>query len=391
MTTLVDAVSQVGLHVIIYGERGVGKTSIANVIGPLLRVFDNPEEDDQAGASDRIVVKVNANSEDSFASLWARAFDEIVSTSAGPKFGFTQEYEAESRTLLEEMGGEKQISIDRVRRMLTTLPGSVFVFDEFDRLTREHSRPFTDLIKVLSDQAVDSTVVIVGVSETVSDLIADHASISRALVQIPMPRMKPDELAEILKKAEAAISVRFDAAASSRIIRMSQGLPHYTHLVGLHAVRCACERRQRRVEVAHVSDGFDRAVKQALESIQSSYANATHSAQPDALYSHVLLACAIAAYRPDVEHGLFQAAHVVEPLGTVLEREVQISKFNKHLNEFCEDAKRGRVLERRGQLRSYRYRFRDPLMPPYVLMRSMVTGLLQETTLTKLLDFNVSD
>src|ERR1017187_1498602 len=34
LTTVADAVAQPGLHVAIYGERGVGKTSLANVVKP---------------------------------------------------------------------------------------------------------------------------------------------------------------------------------------------------------------------------------------------------------------------------------------------------------------------------------------------------------------------
>jgi replication-associated recombination protein RarA len=48
--TLADAVSQSGLHVVIYGERGVGKTSLSNVIKPIIQAFD---EDKQGHASKR--------------------------------------------------------------------------------------------------------------------------------------------------------------------------------------------------------------------------------------------------------------------------------------------------------------------------------------------------
>src|SRR5258708_2415133 len=41
ITRLADVIAQPGLHAIIYGERGVGKTSLANVIGRVMQyVFD---------------------------------------------------------------------------------------------------------------------------------------------------------------------------------------------------------------------------------------------------------------------------------------------------------------------------------------------------------------
>ena len=46
---------------------------------------------------------------------------------------------------------------------------------------------------------------------------------------------------------------------------------------------------------------------------------------------------------------------------------MEIATFNRHLGEWTEE-RRGAILERIGQQHSYRYRFSDPLMVPYVLM-----------------------
>ena len=42
LMAVVDAVNQVGLHAVIFGERGVGKTSLANVIAPTIFAVDDP-------------------------------------------------------------------------------------------------------------------------------------------------------------------------------------------------------------------------------------------------------------------------------------------------------------------------------------------------------------
>jgi hypothetical protein len=67
---------------------------------------------------------------------------------------------------------------------------------------------FTDLIKGPSDFACDCNVILVGVSDTVDRLIGDHASISRALVQILVPWMEEKELREILSKAEETLEIK---------------------------------------------------------------------------------------------------------------------------------------------------------------------------------------
>lgn len=373
-----DAVSEVGLHVVIFGERGVGKSSVANIIRPLLHVFDEPNlQTGQEGK--RLVVVVNANSDDTFSSLWLRAFDEVSFENDVPKFGLSSgDSDREVRSLQDQFGLPETINIDDVRRSLSRLPGSVFVFDEFDRVSGTVKKQFTDLIKTLSDRAVNTTVVIVGVSETVDDLVADHASISRAIVQIPMPRMTRKELGEILSKAESALGITFEKNAGEHIVAISQGLPHYVHLIGQNAVRCACDSLTTLVASDSVQRGCVRAVESAQQSVRTSYSNATHSAHSGALYIEILLACAIAAYQVGDEQGYFQAVDVVDPLSILLGKEVNVSTFNKHLAEFTTEEKRGKILHRKGQPRSYRYRFSDPLMPPYVFLKGSSDGLITD-------------
>src|SRR6058998_247174 len=63
LTTLADAVAQKGLHIVIFGERGVGKTSLANVVSTLLQVM---EERLSVRTAPRLVAKVNTHQGDSF-------------------------------------------------------------------------------------------------------------------------------------------------------------------------------------------------------------------------------------------------------------------------------------------------------------------------------------
>ena len=72
---------------------------------------------------------------------------------------------------------------------------------------------------------MECTVVLVGVAETIDGLMAHHASVSRSLVQVLLPRMRPEELREILSKAEESLSIRFSDEAASLIVNISQGLP----------------------------------------------------------------------------------------------------------------------------------------------------------------------
>jgi hypothetical protein len=372
ITTVADSVAQTGLHIVIFGERGVGKTSLANILSPLLDVMERSLTGQ--APSPRLVVKVNVHQGDTFGKVWSRVFDEVSWVENKPMIGIHPGKVSSRITLKSAFNLDDSPSIDHVRRALSSLPRSVFIFDEFDRGSAELRTAFTDLIKSLSDYAVDSTVVLVGVSDTVDHLIRDHASIVRALVQIQLPRMNERELGEILENGAKALKVGFAQDSSTLIVRMSQGLPHYTHLIGLHSTREAANRRSRLIEIKDVHTSFEKAVRQAVQSIQEKYLNATHSAHRDALYDKVIVACASASSSAKDALGYFHLADIVEPLSSILgRRNVTIATFQKHINEFCEK-ERGPILERAGVPRAYKYRFHDPLLPPYIFMKSVSDG-----------------
>jgi hypothetical protein len=332
----------------------------------------------------RLVVKVNTNQGDLFADVWRRALDEVYWDEDKPVIGFGGESSKQRETLRHALGISNTPSIDEIRRVLSLLKRSVFIFDEFDRGSSAVKTAFTDLIKALSDYEVDATVVIVGVSDTVDDLVRDHASIVRSIVQVQLPRMDERELKEILEKASKVLNIEFTDEAASLIVRMSQGLPHYTHLIGLHATREAAERLSRRVETEDVHASFGKAVLQAVQSIREKYLQATHSAHKDALYEKVILGCASAASTARDALGYFHLSDVVVPLSAILQRpNVSIATFQKHTNEFCE-SERGLVLERAGSPRAYRYRFRDPLLLPFIFMNAASAGVISPEQLRTL-------
>jgi hypothetical protein len=61
----------------------------------------------------------------------------------------------------------------------------------------------------------------------------------------------------------------------------------------------------------------------------------------------------------------------------VMRHKYEIAAFSRHLNDFCAK-ERGPILEKRGYRRRYRFRFLNPLMQPYVLMKGIADGILTE-------------
>ena len=380
---VVDAVNQPGLHAVIYGERGVGKTSLANVVEPTIFAIDDPNSPEY-NPKGRIVVKTVATTSDTFSSIWEKLFRDISLIDDRPIAGF-QPTTKDRVPLLQAYALTPPLSVDDVRRIVTNMPDSVFVIDEFDRAPNGTTKAFTDLIKTLSDFSVNSTVVLVGVSDTIGHLVSDHASIVRAISQVFLRRMLPGELKLILENAEQKLGVKFTDEASQLIVNISQGLPHYTHLIGLHSVRVAAASGTAPwIDRDNVFQALEQATKQAEQSARDRHSKATHSAHKEALYRPILLACAVAAAREQDPLGYFTPGALVIPLTAILNRRVEIATFNSHLNAFCQP-ERGNVLERDGIPRAYRFRFHDPMVVPFIFMDAVAMNMVTQAQMASLL------
>jgi Cdc6-like AAA superfamily ATPase len=363
----VEAITQKGQHAIVFGERGVGKTSLANVFSSFL----------SQPADAILATRVNCDSMDSFDTVWRKALDQFRLTTVTPGFD-DRKRSFRSADLLGE-----PVRPDSVRRVLEIVSQSslpILIIDEFDRLSEASRRAFADTIKTLSDYAVRATVVIVGVADTVDELIHEHQSIERALVQIRMPRMSPQEVEEIVATGLTRLEMEIEPAALRRISGLSQGLPHYTHLLCLHASRAALEADTLTITEAIVDEAITRAIEGAQHSIRAAWREAVRSARKDGAFEDVLLACALAEAD---ELGFFSAQDVRAPLKAITGRPAEAASFTRQLNELC-DASRGGILQRVGQERRYRYRFVNPLMQPFVVMNGVRNKRIKKPLLDRL-------
>jgi hypothetical protein len=189
--------------------------------------------------------------------------------------------------------------------------------------------------------------------------------------------MDTEELREIINKGLGRLGMTIDDDAINHISLVSQGLPHYTHLLGLYASREAIDQDTKAISMVHVQVAIKNALDGAQQTIRSAYHKATTSPRRDNIYSDVLLACALA--KTDAL-GYFAAADVREPLSKIKARRFEIPSFSRHLNDFS-DERRGPILEKFGSKHRYRFRFIDPLMQPFVTMQGFASGKIDRRTL----------
>jgi DNA polymerase III delta prime subunit len=346
---LVEVVFQRGQHAILYGERGVGKSSLANVFATKI----------MAGARTLTMIHINCDPSDDFTKIWRKVFRRLST---------------EDAELVERYPDEitpDDIVIEFGKFALNTIP--IVILDEFDKLADFDARLLTaNAIKNLSDRSSRATVIIVGVADSVDKLVEDHASISRCLRQIPMQRMFPSELREIVEARLQRVGMAIQPDALAHIVALSRGLPHYTHLFGQRSAKAALERRSLIVELDDIDAGMGECIEQIDQVIRKQYHQATISPRSGNLYKEVLLAAALA---PVDDLGYFAPADLRIPLSALLGRDAPVSLFGQHLKSLCEED-HGHILEQVGSARKFRYRFAEPMMQPFILMNGRRNDLI---------------
>jgi Cdc6-like AAA superfamily ATPase len=354
-----NAAVELGRHVILFGERGVGKTSLAKVLSEVLENSDIRVVDSGT---------INCDGTDNFSSLWHKAFRELSIVIGNKKAGFVNQLNLTSS--LDELLPDEVVP-DDVRYALTKFDQeTLIILDEVDRIHDEETkRLLADTIKNLSDHAVKTTLLLVGVADTVDELITEHRSIERALVQVRMPRMNKKELLAIIENGLEAAGMGIERAARDMIARLSQGLPFYTHYLGLYSGFNAINEGRIVVKMMDVMDSTLQITSKA-HNIRSTYHKATSSAQKNSLYSEVLFACALA---DTDELGYFAAGDVSHPMSLIMGKDYDVTAYNHHLKKLCTE-ERGRVLHKVGTPRRVLYRFVDPLMQPFVILEGIAKG-----------------
>ncbi|MCB9858202.1 MAG: ATP-binding protein [Phycisphaerales bacterium] len=363
---VVNAVTSRGRHVIMYGQRGVGKTSLASIFKDIFHEMEGLR-----------IFKINCAETDGFHDVWRNAFREIPVIVEGGLDDLKQLGKSSIEYRLDQLFHDEAITPSDIRRIVQTICQDdfevVLIFDEFDRLAEEERALFADTIKDLSDNSVNTTVVLVGVARDVIELLQEHESIKRCVVQVSLEPMDWNELKSILTKAMAQLYLTMDDAAIDLIVFLSQGYPFYTHLLGQEATYCAIDDNRKEVTLKDVGNGIKSALGSMPETESAEYHAATISQRENSLNSAVLLACALAKVD---QRGYFSSADLRAPMKVITGKSYQIPQYAKHLKSFSEDESRGPVLHKTGATRRIRYGFANPLLRPYVILKGIAEKMI---------------
>ena len=281
---LIATINTPGQHVLLFGDRGVGKSSLANISAHLLQNL----------MRGKLYIK-HCDSSDTFATIVAKPLEAVghdlrlvrterKTTRAGRAKLKIPVAEAslgaqKENTLTFAGVASAAISPAWVAEQLSDHNG-ILVIDETDAITDIADRTrLAEFIKHLSDADSKLKVMIVGISETGGRLTGGHPSIHRCLKETKLTRMNDAELREILDGGARRLRINFDDGIAEGIVSLSAGYHHFTHLLALKCAEEVVADDRVSVRETDLVEALDSSMKDAEGSLRKTYDEAVRSSR----------------------------------------------------------------------------------------------------------------
>jgi hypothetical protein len=249
LTAMIRSIEDQRLHLVLYGERGIGKTSLLHMLAEAAR------------EARYIVFYSSCGAASDFEETFRAAAEEIpVLFHSG--FSPTNTT-AERGSSISDLLPEKSFTPRQLADMCAKLTGTrvLIILDEFDRAaSAEFRRDVSELMKFLSDRSVRVQLVIAGVAADLAQLLEYAPSIRRNLLAVRVPLMSDEEVRSLVSNGERSSGLQFEEDARHRVVSIAQGSPYIASLLCHHSGLVAIDAGRLVVNSNDLSEALDQVV-----------------------------------------------------------------------------------------------------------------------------------
>jgi hypothetical protein len=360
--TLAEAIREPGTQILVFGDTGVGKSSLVQYAS----------EDENAG---RVTVECRSGAtfDDQVEQGLRKLVDftevEVVNattTVAGGEAGVSKIITLKG-SLKREDGSTsrfeaiRQTPIEALLQAMHENGQRLLVFDNFQNVENEQRIRFGEAMEMLSDRAAETgnvKMLIVGIADDARTLLATSGSIRRRTSEIGVPRMPDDEIQAIFLNGFRLLGLTCDRNALHDLTYYSDGFPYFAHLLGLNVARLARRRGETKVGRGSVDGALERAGKEVEQSFEVRVRSAFEAGGKVRPRRRIL---ELMAYSPKRE---MTASEIIGQYASRFGEPTDTGFLHAALGQLIQD-KYGAVLQRTGTRGRYIYKFRDPQIRPY--------------------------
>ena len=360
-----------GRHIFIHGDRGVGKTSLAQTAAIEF----------QSSAFDPVFTSCESSGgfESTLSQLVFKLFQ--IRKSLGGKVKVNLNLGIINAEYEKQLADGKAPRINSIGDAVELLAFScsgltstpAIVIDEFDRILDHNEKmKFAELVKQITDREIDIKLIFTGIGTSLEELFGAHYSAGRAIAPIKLDRLDHESLMKIVTTSAAAMEVLVDRETAFRIAQLSDGYPYFVHLVCEMMYKAVFndEEMTDQVALGHFDVGVQQAVEQSMVTLKEAYEQATLKYTDG--YEHVLWAFVDKPTLSRQSNDIFNESYL-PMMQTQLPNERQLTQqdFSNRLARL-KTKSHGEIIKMHK--RSW-YEFRENMIRGYIRLRAKRAGV----------------
>ncbi|WP_236187164.1 ATP-binding protein [Pseudomonas protegens] len=379
-----------GRHIFIYGDRGIGKSSLAQTAAY------------QYQSSDASIIQIGCTKTSTFLeiieSIARHLIDSLDTVEIQAKGGLNLKiinlevtYKTSRKPEAPKISNMDQALdvISDVREIHSDKP--IIVIDEFDAIAIQDERfKFAEFLKKMGDSGVYVPIIFSGIATSLDDLLGGHLSSIRQLKPIHLRPISWDSRWDILVEALEAFNIDFDDDIKYRVAGISDGFPYYVHLITEHLLWAVFDDpdTNKIATSKHYITALINAVKDVQEHIRKPYDKATLRHSQD--FHHIIWAAAESDdFHRNIDSMYSSYERIIRDLNklepSIVTLSIDRKKFSQRLSILTKET-HGAVLRKMNENRNGWYQFSENMLRGFVRLLAETHGVqlwLQEAKAPK--------
>lgn len=338
-----------GMHILLYGDRGVGKTSLANYASQL--AVGNQIKERQ--------IVIRCTTSDTFETISQQILQKLdlkikTSSVTSKNFQGSSKFVSGGKNVTEESLVYYDLKAPTWLAEQIKDMDCIIMVDEFDVIRKsEDKQKLSQLLKSLSDTGSKVSFLVVGIAMSAVELLEGHPSVTRCITEIKLDRMTDDEIEDIINKGEERIHISFDKQVKKMIVKASSGFPYFAHLLALKAAEIAIIEEHDVITKKIYEKGVSKAIDSIEVTLHEQYVNVVgeNEKKKNLMYCAALLG-----------DGEFTSRQLRDKYKEITGDSIEQLEINNSISKAMSDNTSTILRKKRKGV----YFFNDPRMPVYI-------------------------
>jgi len=353
---IIQAVEEERSHVILLGEKSLGKTSLLNIVA------------DCASEAGYLVARMTGTADMNFRHFIEAILEQFTARMDESPVKDILQKRLGTEDLCDLLDPDSELDVPAAIKIFQRLSEhqAVVLVDDFQRIENpELMQKMGELMAVLSDQGAWLSLMLFGRASRASEILPESFQTLPNVTWMKLQPMDDEEAQRVIARGVASVGVQFNDEVTEAIVRLSQGMPSAIQWLCLLAIRRATQRYASEVEMHDLAEVINLATNKIDAKLSAYYDKVCGPVRGnwagDVLY--------LAVQTPTDRNGVFSTESMSRISHEIIGRPLLELPLHSALSRFAGEDEEP-VLEKIWTPTGTCYRFANPAMRSIVMLKN---------------------